>query len=679
MQKFEVKNIRTIGLFGHSKSGKTILADAMLFGAKATTRIGSIESGSTTSDYTEEEKNRQISITTGCVHFDWKDRHVFMLDTPGYMDFIGEVISAIRVVDGGIMVVDGVSGIEVGTVKSMKMLETENKPTMIFINKLDKEHSEFYTTVDSIIEMFGSKCVPVQFPIGRQKDLSGVVNIVTNVGVDGAPADVMEKVSEYKEKIAEAVAESDDTLLEKYLESGELTDEEISGGLLKGILSGAVVPILCGSAEKNIGVTELMDTIVNVFPSPEDLGEVRGVKGDKSLSPAKDGPTAALVFKNVADPYVGQLTIFRVFSGTVTGDSEWLNSTKGHKERFGKVSTIQGKEHQEVDGLIPGCIGTVTKLKDTGVGDTICSPGNEVTLEGMEFPKPVMAFAVQPKSRSDASKVMDGLHKLEVEDPTFRAIRNIETQQTIIEGMGDIHLDIMTERLKNKYDVNVDLSTPKVAYKETITASAEGDFRHKKQTGGAGQFAHVFLRVAPKGRGEGYEFVNEVKGGVIPTNFIPSVDKGIHQALHKGILAGCPVVDVRATVYYGKDHPVDSSDIAFQIASSKAFQICMEKAKPVLIEPIMNVAITVPAEHMGDINGDMSSRRGRISGMDADGNLQIIKAQVPMAELHKYASELRSMTGGRGTFTMEFSHYEEVPANEEQKIVEAYKRERQEE
>ena len=677
MQKFEVKDIRTVGLFGHSKCGKTILSDSMLFKAKVTTRIGSIENGSTVSDYTDEEKSRQISISTGCVHYDWEEKHIFMLDTPGYMDFVGEVISAIRVVDGAVMVVDGVSGIEVGTAKYMKMLERANKPKMIFISKLDKDHSDFYALVETIAESFGNKCVPVQFPIGKQKELSGVVNLITGKGLEGAPADVQEKVTEYKEKITEAVAETDDALLEKYLEGGKLSEEEISGGLLKGILSGDIVPILCGSAEKEIGVEELMDTIVRVLPSPEDIGEVRSVDGDKALSPTKDGTPTALVFKNVADPYVGQLTIFRVFSGTITGDSEWLNSTRDHKERFGKIATVQGKEQKDVTALIPGCIGAVTKLKDTGVGDTFCSPGDKVVLQGIDYPTPVMAFAVHPKSRSDASKVMDGLQKLAAEDPTFRPVRNPDTKQTIIEGMGDIHLDVMMERLKNKFDVSVDLTTPKVAYKETITSSSEGNYRHKKQTGGAGQFAEVHLRIAPRARGEGYEFVNEVKGASIPTNFIPSVDKGIQQALNVGILAGCPVVDVRATVYYGKDHPVDSSDIAFQLASVKAFQICMEKAKPVLLEPIMDVDVTVPAEHMGDINGDMSSRRGRIGGMDADGNLQVIKAQVPMAEMHKYASELRSMTGGRGTFTMEFSHYEPMPANEMQKVIDAYKKEKE--
>ena len=679
MQNFDVKNIRTIGLFGHSNCGKTILADSMLFSAKATSRIGAIDKGTTVSDYTDEEKKRQISISTGCLHFDWDGRKVFMLDTPGYLDFVGEVISAIRVADSAVMVVDGVSGVEVGTAKTMKMLDAKQKPTMIFVNKLDKEHSDFYSAVDSIIESFGPKCAPVQFPIGKEKDFSGVVNIITGKGMDSAPDDVKEKVSSYKEKIAEAVAEADDTLLEKYLEAGELTDEEFSKGLLKGILSGAVIPILCGSGEKSIGVEELMDTIVKVFPSPEDIGEIKDAKGEKSIKPEKNAPLSALVFKNIADPYVGQLTIFRVFSGSIKGDCEWLNATKGHKERFGKISLIQGKDHQEIGALIPGCIGAVTKLKNTSVGDTFCAVGDEIVLEGFQYPTPVMAYAVHPKTRADASKVMDALQKLAAEDPTFRTTRNQETAQTIMEGMGDIHLDIMTERLKNEFDVGVDLTTPKVPYKETIKGKAEADYKHKKQTGGSGQFAHVFLRVAPRERGEGYEFVNEVKGGVIPTNFIPSVDKGIQKALEKGILAGCRVVDIQATVYYGKDHPVDSNDMAFQLASSKAFQLCMEKAKPILLEPIMNISVTVPPDYMGDINGDLSSRRGRIMGMDTDGNLQVIKAQVPMAEMHKYASELRSMTAGRGTFTMEFSHYEEMPANEAQKVIDEYQKEKEEE
>ena len=677
MQNLESKNIRTIGIFGHSSCGKTILSDAMLFNAKAITRIGSIVGGNTVSDYTEEEKRRQISISTACLHFNWKDKHIFMLDTPGYMDFIGEVISALRVVDGAVIVVDGISGIEVGTSKVMRMIEKAQIPAIMFINKLDKEHSDFYKIADALIEAFGNKCIPVQFPVGKEKDFKSVVNIINGQGIDSAPQDVKERLKKYKEKMAEAIAETDDSLLEKYLETGSLTDEQISKGLLKGVLSGKLIPVLCGSAEKNIGISEFIETITAVFPSPEDVAEVKGVQGDKTLKPDKNGPLAALVFKNIADPYVGQLTVFRVFSGTIKGDNEWYNSTKGSKERFGKISVLQGKEHEEVSELVPGCFGAVTKLKDTSVGDTISTMTDKIVLEGMVFPKPVMALAVHPKSRNDESKVMDSLHKLGAEDPTFRFTRNVETKQTIIEGMGDIHLEVMTERLKNKFDVNVDLSTPKVAYKETITSKAEADYKHKKQSGGSGQFAHVFLRVAPKARGEGYEFVNEVKGGVIPTNFIPSVDKGIQSALEKGILAGYPVVDVQATVYYGKDHPVDSNDIAFRLAASKAFQLCLERAKPVLLEPIMNVSITVPSEYMGDISGDMSSRRGRIIGMEPDGNLQVVKAIVPAAEMFKYASELRSMTGGRGTFTMEFSHYEEVPSNEAQKIIEASKKEKE--
>jgi elongation factor G len=677
MQNLETKNIRTIGIFGHSNCGKTILADSMLYNAKATTRIGSIVSGSTISDYTEEEKKRQISISTGCMHYDWKGKHVFMLDTPGYMDFIGEVISAMRVVDGTIIVVDGISGVEVGTSKVMRMVDSRKMPTMMFVNKLDKEHSDFYKIVDSLVEAFGKKCVPVQFPIGKEKDFKGVVNIITGQGLDSAPQDVKDQVAKHKEKMAESVAETDDALLEKYLEAGALTDEQLSKGLLKGVLSGALIPILCGSAEKNLGIAELMDTIISVFPSPEDMGEIKTVQNGKTLKPDKNGALAALVFKNIADPYVGQLTVFRIYSGTIKGDTDWFNSTKGAKERFGKISILQGKDHEDVPELIPGCFGAVTKLKDTGVGDTISSVADKIIMDGIVFPRPVMSLAVHPKSRNDESKVMDSLHKLGAEDPTFRFTRNAETKQTIIEGMGDIHLEVMTERLKSKFDVNVDLSTPKVAYKETITAKAEADYKHKKQSGGSGQFAHVFLRVAPKPRGEGYEFVNEVKGGVIPTNFIPAVDKGIQSALDRGILAGCPVVDIQAIVYYGKDHPVDSNDIAFRLAASKAFQLCIEKARPVLLEPIMNVSITIPSEYMGDINGDMSSRRGRIIGMEPDGNLQVIKATVPAAEMFKYASELRSITGGRGTFSMEFSHYEEVPANEAQKIIDAYRKEKE--
>jgi len=649
------------------------LCDAMLHAAGATNRLGSIEHGTTVSDYTDEEKARQISIATTALHGEWKDTALFLLDTPGAADFFGEVLSAARVCDCAVVVVDGVSGIEVQTTKIWRLLEAHSMPTIIVVNKLDKENSDFGEVVASLREAFGAKCVPVQFPIGKEKAFAGVANMVTGAGMDGAPDEVKAQINEYREPMVDAIAEADDALLEKYLEAGTLSDEEFSTGLRAGVASGKVVPILCGAATKEIGVKELLDTIVAVAPSPADRGEVEDTEG-RSFAPTKEAPPTALVFKNVTDPFVGQLTYMRVYSGVLESDTEVANATRGHKERFGKLQLVNGKEIEPVGAAIPGCVVAITKLKDTHVGDTISMPGTPVAYAPIEFPSPVVSFAVHPKSRGDEEKISSGLARLAEEDPTFRAVRNAETRELVVEGMGDIHLEVMMDRLKSKFGIEVDLSTPKVAYKETVKAKAEGSYRHKKQTGGAGQFAEVHCRVAPRERGEGYEFVNQVKGGVIPTQFIPSVDKGSRKTTEAGPLAGYPVVDVEATVFFGKDHPVDSSDIAFQIAGAQALKDVILQASPTLLEPIVNVSVTVPSDYMGDITGELNSRRGRILGMEPEGSLQVVKAQAPQAEMFTFSTSLRSITGGRGSFEMSFSHYEEVPGQIIPKIVEAAKK-----
>jgi len=673
MEQRDVGQIRTLAVFGHGNCGKTMLCEAMLFAAGATNRLGSIESGTTVSDYTDEEKARQISISTGVLRCEWQKTALFVLDTPGAADFFGEVLSAARVCDCAVVIVDGVGGVEVQTSKAWRLLESYSVPTVVFINKLDKENSDFGQVVAALREAFGAKCVPVQFPIGSEKAFSGVANMVTGAGMDGAPDEVKARIEEYREPMVDAIAEADDALLEKYLEAGTLTDEEFSAGLRGGVASGKVVPVLCGSATKEIGVTELLDTILAVAPSPADRGEVEDSQG-RAFAPTKEAPPTALVFKNVSDPFVGQLTYFRVYSGVLRSDTEVLNATRGTKERFGRLQLVNAKEIEPVGGAIPGCIAAMAKLKDTHVGDTICMPGTQALYAPIEFPSPVMAFAVHPKSRGDEEKIASGLARLAEDDPTFHAVRIAETRELVIQGMGDIHLEVMMERLKSKFGVEVELSTPKVAYKETIKAKAEGSYRHKKQTGGAGQFAEVHCRLGPRQRGEGYEFVNEVKGGVIPTQFIPSVDKGFQKAMQAGPLAGYPVVDVQASVFYGKDHPVDSSDIAFQIAGAQAFKDVMMKANPTLLEPIMDVAVTVPSDYMGDITGELNSRRGRILGMEPEGNLQVVKAQAPQAELFTFSTSMRSITGGRGSFEMSFSRYEEVPGQIIAKIAEAAKK-----
>jgi len=676
MEQCDVSRIRTLAVFGHGNCGKTLLCEAMLFAAGATNRLGSVENGTTVSDYTDEEKARQMSISTSVLRCEWQDTTLFMLDTPGSADFFGEVLSAVRVCDCAILVVDGVSGVEVQTSKVWRLLQAGSIPTLVFINKLDKENANFAEVVAGVREALGPQCVPVQFPIGAQAAFSGVANMATGAGIEGAPDEVKAQIDENREPMVDVIAEADDTLLEKYLEAGTLTDEEFSTGLRTGVAAGKVVPVLCGSASKELGVKELLDTIVAVGPSPADRGEVTDAEGH-TFAPTKDAPATALVFKNVTDPFVGQLTYLRVYSGVIKSDTEVLNTTRDSKERFGKLQLVSGKEIESVGAVVPGCIVAVPKLKHTHVGDTICMPGTKAAYAPLQFPSPVVSFAVHPKSRGDEDKIASGLARIAEEDPTFHAIRNAATRELVIEGMGDIHLEVMMERLKSKFGAEVELSTPKVAYQETLKGRAEGSYRHKKQSGGAGQFAEVHCRLAPNEHGGGYEFVNEVKGGVIPTQFIPSVDKGFHKALAAGPLAGYPVVDVKATVFYGKDHPVDSSDIAFQIASAQAFKEVMMQASPTLIEPIMDVAVTVPADYMGDITGDLNSRRGRIMGMEPEGNLLVIKAQVPQSEMFTFSTSVRSITGGRGSFEMAYSHYEEVPGQIVPKIVEAAKKEKE--
>ena len=677
MEQREVGQIRNLAVFGHGNCGKTMLCDAVLHAAGVTNRLGNIENGTTVSDYTDEEKARQISISTAALRCDWQNTLLFLLDTPGAADFFGEVLSASRVCDCGLLVIDGVGGIEVQTTKVWRLLEQRGVPVVIFVNKLDKENSDFAEVVAAIREQFGPQCVPVQFPIGRERAFSGVANMITGAGVDGAPGEVKALIDEYREPMVDAIAEADDALLEKYLEAGTLTDAEFNTGLRAGVASGKVVPILCGAATKEIGIKELLDTIVAVAPSPADRGEVTDAEG-RTFAPTKEAPMTAQVFKNVTDPYVGQLTFLRVYSGVLESDTEVFNATREHKERFGKLQLVNGKDIETAAVALPGAIVAVTKLKDTHVGDTICRPGTKALYAPFVFPLPVVAFAVHAKSRGDEDKIGTGLSRLADEDPTFHMVRNADTRELVIEGMGDIHLEVMMERLKSKFGIEVGLTTPKVAYKETIKGKAEGSYRHKKQTGGAGQFAEVHCRLEPRERGAGYEYANEVKGGVIPTQFIPSVDKGFHKALAAGPLAGYPVVDVRAAVFYGKDHPVDSSDIAFQIAGMQAFKQVMMECSPTLLEPIMNVAVTVPADYMGDITGELNSRRGRILGMEPEGNLQVIKAQAPQAEMFTFATGLRSITGGRGSFEMSFSHYEEVPGQVIPKIVEAAKKAKEE-
>jgi len=678
MAKIEAKNVRNIAIVGHGSCGKTVLSDAILFNAKATTRIGDIEAGSTISDYTDDEHDRKNSIYTSIMNCDWSSKKLFLMDTPGFADYFGEVISAVSVCDSAIVVIDAVAGIEVNTIKVWKMLQARKVPTMIFVTKLDRENTDFHKTAAQISEIMGSSCVPIQFPVGQADSFSGVVNMVSGKGMDRAPDEVKSELESAREKLVEAAAESDDELLEKYLEAGELTEEEFASGLSKGVLAGTLVPILCGSATKNLGVEELLDTAASLLPSPEERGEIKSADGKSSRKPSVDEPFSAFVFKTITDPFVGQLTYFKVCSGTIKSDSEILNATKNQRERIGHLYIVQGKEQHEISELVPGCIGALAKLKVTKFGDTLSDTANPIIFPPIEFPKPVVFMAVRAKSKGEDDKVGTGLGRLVDEDPTLNLNRNAETKEFVLEGAGDMQLEMVVQRLKSKFNVEVEMSTPRVAYRETIKGTGEGHEKHKKQSGGRGQYGEVYLRVEPN-PDSGFEFVDAIVGGVIPKNFIPAVEKGVVSAMEEGVVANYPVTNVKVTVYDGSFHTVDSSEIAFKIAGAKAFKDAMAQAKPILLEPIMKVAVTVPPEYMGEITGDLNSKRGRVLGMEPDGNLQVIKASIPQAETFRYASEIRSMTGGRGSFEMEFDRYEEVPANVAQKVIAEARKRREEE
>jgi elongation factor G len=652
MQGFKVEDTRTIAVVAHSGAGKTSVIEALLHKSGAMSRMGKVDDGTSVCDYNPEEKERKVTIYAKPVHFSHAGKSMFLMDTPGYADFFGDVISTLRVVDSAIIVVCGESGIQVGTQRVWKKIKESNIPCMIFINKMDKENADFSKVVNSIRNSFGNQCVPICVPEGSGASFKGVKDIIS--GGDG----------EYKNMLIESVAESDDSLLEKYLGTGLIDENELKPALKKAILENKVIPIVCGSAVQEAGITELLSAIEYYMPSPQEKGVPKDV-----CKPDPKAPYAAFVFKTVTDPFVGQVTFFRVYSGTIRADSEIYNAAKASKEKLAQLLVFTGKEQKTTQEAGPGDIIAVTKLKNTKVSDSFSDPSSQIKFDPIVFPKPSVSFAVVPHAKGDEEKIGNGLQRLAEEDHTFEVNRDKETKELVISGMGELHLDIMLDKLKKKFGVFVDKSIPKVAYKETINSKGSAQYRHKKQSGGAGQFAEVWLKVEPMQRGGGFEFADEVVGGAIPQQFVVSCEKGIRKTLETGFLAGYPVVDVRAIVYDGKTHPVDSKDIAFQTAAKKAFKEACLGAKPVLLEPIMNVEIYVPPEFMGDITGDLNGKRGRVMGMEQMGDLQAIKAQVPISEMSKYSADLKSMTSGQGSFSMEFSHYEEVPARLAQDIV----------
>jgi elongation factor G len=660
-----------------------MLAEALAFNAGAIAKIGRIQDGTTISDYNEDEKDKKHSASTSLLSFVYKSKKINILDVPGYTDFAGEMIGAMRAADACIVVINAASGIEIGTERAFRMAKEKNVRCFFFINMLDKEHSDYDKCFDGIKNKFRKHCIPVDYPIGKESDFKAVASVVTGAGADSLDAAEKSHFKALKDVLCETVAETDDALLEKYLDKGELSTEELTKALRNSVNTADVSPILCGSATANIGIKELLDFIVEYFPSPADNPKTEATKpdsGEKVTVDLNPGvPFSALVFKTLSDPFLGQISIFKVLSGKLQSNGAFFNANKGTREKIGQIFSLLGKTQSSMESAQAGDIACVAKLKETATGDSIADEKSVVKFDEIKFPEPAVSFSLKPKTRSDEDKISGAVHKMMAEDPTFKVTRDEQTKEMIVNGMGDMHINMMINRMKMRYGVQVELGTPKVAYKETILGKGDAQYRHKKQTGGAGQFAEVWMRIEPLQRGEGFQFVDEVVGGAIPRQFVVSCEKGIKVALGSGILAGFPVVDVKAIVYDGKTHPVDSKDIAFQTAARKAFKESMQKAKPVLLEPIMDVDVVVPDDVMGDITGSLNSRRGRIMGMEPGDGSQTIKAKVPLEEMYKYVNELKSITGGRGTYTMSFSHYEVVPSTQAQVIIEKAKLTKKEE
>ncbi|HHX50879.1 MAG TPA: elongation factor G [Clostridia bacterium] len=674
MKVYETEKIRNIGIVAHGGAGKTSLTEALLFNTGATSRLGKVDEGNTVSDYHPEEIKRKVTINTSLVPVEWKDRKINILDTPGYSDFIGDVKSALRVIDSLVVTVCAVSGVEVQTEIVWDFADQKGFPRLIFINKMDRENANFYRVLDQLKEKFSGLIAPLQLPIGTEDSFTGVVDLLGRKslnygGSDGKftegeiPGELMEKTEEYRETLLEAAAEGDDDLLIKYLDGEELTSEEIHGGLMKGIKAGKVIPVLCGSALKNIAIAPLLDGLVDFMPGPHETALAQGQNPDKE-------PFSALVFKTLSDPYVGKLSFFRVFSGIMKSDSIVHNSSRTTDEKIAQIFVMQGKNQMPVPEVRTGDIAALTKLQVTCTGDTLTQKGSDIVLDGIEFPVPTLSMAIQPRSKGDEDKLGIAISKLLEEDPTLRFEKNVETKQSVLTGMGELHLDIVLERLQRKFGVEVDQLSLRIPYRETIRSKAiKVEGKHKKQTGGHGQYGHVFIDMEPL-PDEEFEFTETIFGGSVPRNYIPAVEKGIRESMGEGILAGYPVTNIKVTLTDGSYHTVDSSELAFKLAASLAFRKALEQAKPVLLEPIMNVEVSVPDQFMGDIIGDLNGKRGRILGMEPQGKNQVIRAQVPLAEMYRYAIDLKSITQGRGSFTMEFASYEEVPSNLAEKIIE---------
>ncbi len=683
MKDYTPDKIRNVALVGHGSSGKTSLAAALLFDFGATGRLTKVDKGNTITDYEPEEIDRKISINSAVCFFEANGHKINCVDTPGYSNFLWDTKAALRAVDGAAVLVDGVSGVEVGTEKVWEMLEEDELPRVVVINKLDRENANFKRVLDSVVQFFGRRAVPVQLPMGEEKNLSGVVDLMRMKALvfekdesgkfkeEDVPAALKAEASKKRDELVEMIAENDEKLMEKYLDKGELSPEEIHSGLKKAVFFRQLYPVFACSALVNIGAQPLADGMIDLLPSPVERGLVKAIVKDQpgTIKTSIDDPLAALVFKTLSDPYTGRISLIRVFSGKLSPDSVVSNVTKEADEKLGGLFFLQGKEQVPAGQAKCGDIVATAKLKVTSTGDTLSAKGAEVVLPPIKFPEPSISFAIEPKSRADEDRISQASHRIMEEDPTVRFERDPDTSQLLISGGGELHVRIITDKLKKRYNVDVELKPPKISYKETVKGRADVQGRHKKQTGGRGQFGDVWIKMEPLPRGQDFIFEDKIFGGAIPRNYIPSVEKGLLEARKKGVLAGYPTVDFKVILYDGSYHEVDSSDIAFKIAASKAFKLAMKEAKPTILEPVMSVEVYTPEAYMGDIMGNLNGRRGKLQGMEQKGNMRIIKATVPMAEMLDFEPTLTSITGGRGSFLMEFSHYEEVPSHLQQKII----------
>lgn len=683
-REFPLDKTRNIGIMAHIDAGKTTTTERILFYTGRVHKLGETHDGSATMDWMVQEQERGITITSAATTAHWKGHRINIIDTPGHVDFTVEVERSLRVLDGAVGVFCAKGGVEPQSETVWRQADKYKVPRLCYVNKMDITGADYIRVLGMIKDRLLANPVPIQLPIGSEDNYRGIVDLVNMNAViytdelgtqkeEAIPAEMQDLADEYREKLLESVADFDESLMDKYLEGETITDEEIKAALRKGVLANKLVPVLCGSSYKNKGVQMLLDAVVDYLPAPNEVADIRGVdqrtEEETVRKSSDEEPFSALAFKVMADPYVGKLIFLRVYSGVLNSGSYVLNSTKGKKERVGRLLRMHANHREEINEVRAGDIVAAVGLKDTVTGDTLCAENSPVILESMQFPEPVISVAIEPKTKADQERMSISLQKLTEEDPTFRTYTDQDTGQTIISGMGELHLEIIVDRLIREFKVGADVGKPQVAYKETISKTVQAEGKFVRQSGGRGQYGHVWLEVAPREPGSGFEFVNKIVGGVVPREYVPAVENGVKEATQNGILGGYPVIDVSVTIYDGSYHDVDSSEMAFKIAGSMGFKAGMQKAAPVLLEPMMKVEVTVPEEYMGDVMGDINSRRGRIEGMEPANGVQVIRSMVPLAEMFGYATELRSRTQGRGVFSMEFSHYEPVPKSIAEEVI----------